>query len=567
MSVGTPDGLDDATPQTALRFEARWLLPRSWILQTDFERLWDGGTRGAMLLVQPEAWLHRRVETWTIADAKRLRRRFSFDLCRPPNGCLGLLPTDRPEEASAESSPPADGLTPGPANVSRIEGLTFLPLMYLAKQPEAANIDLRDESGAALPLLSREENAIVTVAAVSDLITRLLSRAEAHECLADVVRLVTLEDEGSIAAADSLLDKGGLRHRTDMSRLLVSVVSASVLWLPLDLPTSGRRLIKIAYDQHIGRNFGSFVSRLPPSFGWREIKPTVGVHVGDARRYHLQIQPPGDLQIRDVRLLAARADQDHLDGVTRYRLLSSVSHVMTRSARPLYPVVAQIRIHPGRQGLITGAAVLLALIAAVLTGAFLSADALNRQNQVTTALLLLLPGLVVSVSARPNEHQLASALLAGTRSTLLAAGTLTALAAAAFAIFSPVNPTPKTVAASQLTTTLAVLMGASWLLLASGLGGVLRAVKPVNRLFLLGSIIIAFIGLAIVGPTLEDHRGVTLQRLAIVAAAATAFAFLTVALTAYVRQGANARDRERREAGRLPQLPSMSTIEGSWDDS
>src|SRR4051794_17742455 len=83
------------------------------------------------LLLAEETWVHRRVETIHMLSTQVLRRSVSVDFTIPGGSRRSLKVRD--------------------------SGQTLVPLATLAKRP-LRNFDLRDESGASVPVLSRDHN-------------------------------------------------------------------------------------------------------------------------------------------------------------------------------------------------------------------------------------------------------------------------------------------------------------------------------------------------------------------------------------------------------------------------
>src|SRR5215208_679531 len=84
----------------------------------------------ALLLAEEERWVHRRVETIELLDARELRRRTSVDFTLPRFPALGQA----------------------------VGGVEYVPLSLVRKGVLTA-FDLRDEAGASLPLLNRRQGA------------------------------------------------------------------------------------------------------------------------------------------------------------------------------------------------------------------------------------------------------------------------------------------------------------------------------------------------------------------------------------------------------------------------
>ncbi len=111
--------------------------------EEDEPDLWLGGAM-FVLLDDPEDWVHRRVETVSFLDGSSVHRRMSVDFDLPG------------EEARPRTGPP------------------LVPLTLLEKRP-LVNLDVRDESGAALAVLNAEENGFVAWSLLARVVQVLLA--------------------------------------------------------------------------------------------------------------------------------------------------------------------------------------------------------------------------------------------------------------------------------------------------------------------------------------------------------------------------------------------------------
>ncbi|MBF6621477.1 MAG: hypothetical protein ITG02_14760 [Patulibacter sp.] len=139
----------------------------------------DAGFAAATLIAHPAQWIHRRVETIELLTHEETRRRVSIDFSIPP------------DRQAALTTP--DGVV--------------VPIATLTKEARR-NFDLRDESGRAIPALSKRQNGELVLASVAELAARVLDEAkinlddyELDLLLSDLRDVITGSPVEALAAA------------------------------------------------------------------------------------------------------------------------------------------------------------------------------------------------------------------------------------------------------------------------------------------------------------------------------------------------------------------------------
>ncbi|HUB37170.1 MAG TPA: hypothetical protein VL972_10130 [Solirubrobacteraceae bacterium] len=192
------------------------------------------GRLGASYLLSERLWVRRHVETAALKNRVSAKRRLTIDV-------------ELPREIVCSVS---DGRT----------NLYFLPVTLLAKRPITAFIDLVDEDDRSLPLLTREENASVSLAAVVDAGRRLLGAeppSPLQRAWSELIHRDGLDAVLALHIAEDLTkrwfpeveERPGYRW---FRRALHDLVPNSFVWIPLEGRGGERRVVKLRYEATAG---------------------------------------------------------------------------------------------------------------------------------------------------------------------------------------------------------------------------------------------------------------------------------------------------------------------------
>jgi hypothetical protein len=238
---------------------------------------WAVAAATSLLLAEEERWVHRRVESIEFLDARRVRRRTSVDF---------TLPT-LPE------------LVPGPA---------YVPVSLVRKEVLTA-FDLCDEGGAALPLLTRRQNATIAAEMLVQQAREMLDELGRGPLLPDVeagLRDVVGEDVVAPAPEPGSRESEQweiLYEDTWMGALLADLDEQFLLLVPVQDAPGRRRVLKFAYEQALEAE-GGRLGGLLLSLGLRESRWRLAASaLHDAESYHVEIVAPAELSIRSARLV------------------------------------------------------------------------------------------------------------------------------------------------------------------------------------------------------------------------------------------------------------------------
>lgn len=367
----------------------------------------DDALAGALLhslLLSPERWTHRRVESITILDHLSIHRRVSLDLSIDPEDAIDL------------------------------DYLGFIPLTFLRKEV-LRNLDLRDRENQALPVLNKEPTDYATGNALIVLAERILDgplpaemehnlrfvpNADPHLARRELEHWhwAAKEPTHPQAAAWQTLTKA--KAFTDFAKSLAD----SFVLLAAAPPPVERQLIKLSYEERFGDGDGSgSLGNLSVRFGWRRGSLSVAVPaVSFSESYHLEVAAPPDLEIDAAQLRFERVTpspepvpESVTDGGRPQR-----AHLYASRVGSELQAKAFIYFRRQRDAFLWSA-FLTALLLVALLGAGLTrlGDLIGNQHasqsQTAAALLLITPTLLAAYIARPGEHRLASRLIVGVR--------------------------------------------------------------------------------------------------------------------------------------------------------
>lgn len=380
------------------------------------------------LIADETAWVERRVESVSFVDETTQRR-----------------------HVSVHFEVPHFEQTPGtPAGVA----LMFVPLAFLKKEV-LRNLDVRDETGRALPVLSRRQNAALAAQVLVDQAIEVLevdTESELQPAVRWLLRTAAGLHDGpeppqTQTAAEQISQ---LESDETMIGYLADLGQSFMLLARVDAAPGQTRIVKFSYEYDFdeeqpeartaaGLKLVLAVSaepfvRLATALGLADYKTWFGTPgMFDAQSYHVEVACPDEITIAEAVLFRVegethkpvsddqRADRAHL----------SVHSPHPDDARDGYVVVRYCL----RAALIIPVAVLTALTAGVITGGL----ALHywfpgaQRTDTSAALVVAIPTFFAAFVV-PGSHRLVRRMFVGLRVVALLSGLCSFAAAATLAL-------------------------------------------------------------------------------------------------------------------------------------
>ncbi len=356
------------------------------------------------LLLAEESWIHRRVETIHMLSTQVLRRYVSVDFT-VPQGARGNLEIGG-------------------------SGQSFVPLAALAKRP-LRNFDLRDESGASVPVLGSDHNGPLAHSSLLGVVRRPLDgigQDEPTEQLSADLKWVALGDPQEADQAISRIvqaAKTGSREcqavlDDDAAVFLLADLADNYLLVALCDDVSKRRILKFSYEETFATATPGFIERL----GWRPL--LVGLDAPGASRgasYHAEVVIPEELRFNVCFLYDEETGETFASDEDADRAALHAARVPLGSRTALlFGLQAERTSFP-----IVGCIVAWITGLLLLTGA-IAGDLDPRRADSAVAVLLAASAVFAGAIARSGEHRIVQVLFAGPR-LLLALTALSALVA------------------------------------------------------------------------------------------------------------------------------------------
>jgi hypothetical protein len=383
-----------------------------------------------LLLAQPD-WVHRRVDALEYRDSTTFRRRQSVHF---------TVPDPAPELVIGQTT------------------ARLIPLTTLRKET-LVNFDCRDESGSALPVLTRGQQGLLMVRAMTAWAEGLLGAPLGPDIVDDIETLLTTPDTDGREARDRMHaeDAGGQRGalRADglFPLMLDQFTDQFLLATLVHDPPGTQRIVKFSYEE-LGDLAPEPWPRAPlAALCWIPRQAASAAEsLFSTESYHFEADMPPGVDVPVASLWVGPTDHDMacVDVDTGGHLRIALR------ATDFERGVAEVRwsLRPARRGWLRTAWIATALSALTLTvgawrldtitsagvadavggGAGAATDALpaGTRTELAAAVILALIGTLGGLVARIEEHPLVSRLLewprrlAGVAALLpfVAAGTL-----------------------------------------------------------------------------------------------------------------------------------------------
>lgn len=305
-------------------------------------------------------WIHRIVETVTFVDDRTVFRHLSVDLTIPDSplflSCTQVLGA----------------------------GTYVLPVALLDKVNLVA-FDVTDEAGRALPILTKRENALVSIGMLA------------------TVRLTRPSWERP------------LRNNLSNGFFLCVILQGS----PRE-----RRVIKYSYQENLqlegSTAAGGLWARTLSFLGWDSRRVRIPCPAAAfSTSYHIEAILPDDLFFEEARLAVKRVETGTAETGGTHYLSDPVknvrrSHLRVERLKTGRRVDLEAQVRPRAGGLITWAWALGAVVTAMLlVGLAVAALGGTASDEGAASLLLVIPAVFGAIVFRPGEHRLVSLVVRG----------------------------------------------------------------------------------------------------------------------------------------------------------
>ena len=383
-----------------------------------------------MLIAYPR-WVHRRVDALEYLDDTTFRRRQSVHFTVPPVA---------PEIHVARAA------------------FRLVPLTTLSKET-LVNFDCRDESGAALPVLTRRQQGLVVVRGMTSWAEAVVEDALGEPLAADVAADITTLVTGPVAARDAArrVFGGGAGQRPALlddefySLVLDRLTDQFVLLTMVDDVPGTQRVVKFSYEEQ-GELAPEPWPRAPlAALGWLPRRAASAAEsLFSAESYHFEAALPAGIDV-PVAGLWAGADEDGMacidvDPGDHDRIaLRSAGHERG---------VAEVRwtVWPARRGWLRTAWFATVLAAVTLSLGAWRLDTItagapddaaasgapavpaSTRTELAAAVILALIGALGGLISRIEEHPLVTRILAWPRRLAALAALLPFVAAGSLVV-------------------------------------------------------------------------------------------------------------------------------------
>jgi hypothetical protein len=360
------------------------------------------------------SWIDRRVENISLSGERSFRRHMSID-CRVPPDVADLV---------------------GELGFGRF----FVPLRFVSKQPLLAfDLRLGDRS---VPLMTHRQSALAAEAVLRAAVEEL-PHPLTPEVAAAIKLVASDEDDSAVDALEllGLTEPGRVGESATPAELahwaLTTFDTNYLLLADVGLGDIGRRTI-FKVTQEVGPTMrGAQDLPLRSAIAWQ---PTSFVFetpsVTATSSYHFQFDAPDGLVVTGGELFGTDSRSDGPPPRRRFGSSASQGSVLGLHAnREEIPVAdtfsAEVLVRPSPDGLLRSSAVSSSFSTVLLVlGALMSSRMDSSRVEASTAVLLVVPGVVSTFLARPGEHYWVSRLLRGVRALTLLSAITVYLAAA-----------------------------------------------------------------------------------------------------------------------------------------
>jgi hypothetical protein len=375
---------------------------------------------------------------------------------------------------SIDFSLPKQFLTP--LRVKDGQPVYFIPLAMLPRDTFPMHLDIRSDTGDAIPMLNGEESIRITSEVLSHyardiLDKKVIRRDETIEsALAYIPRLpykknvsylralLNPDSDEWARATMSVAARNALRQDSKFVDLLSLCASSTFVIVPVTDCAGHRHIVKLSYEEEINpkpydidleKDRRSFWQKKLQSLGWVPMPVSIRIlDLGGAGTSHIQVVTPENVLLAGSDVVATRPKGQLsprvLDKKNPPRVYEAGKddedrriHFYLRNTREIASGTLRVGLIAERKGLFFGSVIAAGVLAAMMVFCYLRAETFIGLPNGFTSLVLITPGLVAIYLVRPGEHALARRLRVPLRAALTLATGLTFATAVGFLGYGP----------------------------------------------------------------------------------------------------------------------------------
>lgn len=324
----------------------------------------------------------------------------------------------------------------------RWHGGLLVPLAALSRFGGHTEIAAVDESGGALPRLTKDEERRFALGAIEQQARHVLDGADVPDFMLHALHQhISTKDPALVP--DALRGSDIANRLIDDRRLRQTIrrlTATYYLLVPLDPGDGARRVLTYSYYEQL--TFRDAPAPLPKrlftQIGVTELDVATPA-AGDCSSFHLVLPCPYDLQVTNALLDLQTAEGQSIQYEDDDRLPTR-AHLYASAATSLASGSAKVRLHLLPTGLVrssvySGVFIVGTLIAGLVGTVFAHGHTFpTADTDAAVALLLLVPGVFGSTLATPSRHSMTTKLLFPTRLTLVVASLMSFVGAVAVAV-------------------------------------------------------------------------------------------------------------------------------------
>jgi hypothetical protein len=379
----------------------------------------DLGIALGFLVLDPNLWIHRKVDALMFTGDMRLRRQVSVDF-QVPSADYGVA----------------------------LAGDSVLVPLAVFQKDLLLGFDLRDEAGSSMPVLTTAQNVWVAWSILVAMATAALDD-DASPLTVEEVRALRDVASASADKADSVLaslvDHPRLQSLIQNPLLYagLSTLAANFLLITMVDPEIGpRRVVKYSYDVDL--------SDQTNDFSWRArlglVPATVDIEMSrlDCYSHHVEVRSPLGLQFAADPEVSVSSGSAPMTVRTGHNAAVAHAHIETSeySLSPVPSARVGFGLFATDHGLVRAAALLGLLVVLLLVGALIWPESLvsaRSSADAAAAPILALIGVFTLFVVRPGEHQFVAHLLVPYRLLVVFVGVVVPFVMAVSLILVPLS--------------------------------------------------------------------------------------------------------------------------------